>query len=726
MQKLVFLCLTLGTYLLSGQAIAGHDVLGAETPNLYTPVCYASDEIEKVFIPPPVELISLKSAEVRMDIIVSYNSFPEDAKVAFEYAVAIWERLIDSPVPIHIDVKWVEKGTNVLGSCRPASYEKNFDGTPLPDIYYPVALAEKVAGRELNGSGQPDIVAEFNSDMSWYFGIDGDTPVQHYDFVSVVLHELTHGLGFIGFFFSMNENGNYGYLRMGDATVYDLMVVRMNGERLTDASVYENPSVALKSAMLSGDLFSNSPVASEVEGSRPRLYSPPVWINGSSIYHLDRTAYPSTGENSLMRPTLAKGQAVHNPGPVTLGIMADLGWKADQNEMAVGLEIVHQPIPFLLDKKQPMPVEVLVKEVGKVDTIFVEYTLNGISQQSFGLVSDANARYSANFPLAADYLHAGDEIAYRIVAVDAQTGQNVRKFPDGGQYAFRVEELYEPVFGYHSDFENVTSDFILGGFSITSEDGFSGRALHSAHPYNNSPDVNRDINAVSYLKYPVILTSGTILSYDEVVLVEPGMIGSGSEMGEFADFVIVEASKNSGKTWLPLIDGYNAGDNALWSERYYASIVNHTSLVAGRQEWYSNRSIDMQQVAGFSEGDTIIIRFRLSANTEANGWGWAIDNLSIQSTVSASDNWLTAASFNAYPNPFQQKFRISTDLEGWIDRLELDVYNAYGQKVWTGQSENVSGKIDWDVDTQDGLPGIYLLVVRQNGEQVYTRKMIRN
>ena len=45
--------------------------------------------------------------------------------------------------------------------------------------------------------GHRDIVANFNSSFEWYLGTDGNAGTS-YDLMTVVLHELAHGLGFIG------------------------------------------------------------------------------------------------------------------------------------------------------------------------------------------------------------------------------------------------------------------------------------------------------------------------------------------------------------------------------------------------------------------------------------------------------------------------------------------------------------------------------------------------
>ncbi len=51
------------------------------------------------------------------------------------------------------------------------------------------AIANKRAGRQLDPT--PDIVADFNSARTdWYFGTDGNTPADEYDFTPVVMHAV--------------------------------------------------------------------------------------------------------------------------------------------------------------------------------------------------------------------------------------------------------------------------------------------------------------------------------------------------------------------------------------------------------------------------------------------------------------------------------------------------------------------------------------------------------
>ena len=791
------------------------------------PVCYASDKVEKVFVPPPSEVMNqLKSAEKKSDFKVTYSLFPQEAKDAFDYAVSILEQLIESPVPIHIQANWRPKGQNVLGSCAPSDFEKDFEGAPQKDIYYPIALVEKILGKELTDSVRPDMVADFNKEINWYFGTDGNTPTLMYDFVSVVLHEICHGLGFTGFFYVDNQLGGYGFWEDGDETSFDCLVEHFNGDRLTDTSAYTNPSEPLKNALVSGLLFANSPVAKfDGNNARPRLYAPSSWDGGSSIYHLNDNTYPAGNINSLMTHSIGRGQAIHDPGPFTMGIFADLGWKnmwfdfspvKDQEEVKplrfevnitsdfpldtnqlylvvtsdtfqvtadsvpllinasgnfeaawtpdpgssliqyyisagdvkdrtfknpsaapdefyrinfgpdiIPPKIEHDPIPYFFVTGKSLKINALADDNLGIDTVFVEYSINGQPQPSFGLLNDSATFYSSDFPLQTDLLNDGDVIEYSIVAKDSSVAQNTRRIPKKSNFSFIIEKMNEPVAGYENNFDLPTSDFILSDFDVFTENGFENGALHSPHPYP-SPDLDdSEFNFITILKYPVILAENSTMSFDEIVLVEPGTNGTVFGDFEFWDFVIVEGSKDNGETWLPVTDGYDARKNSSWETSYNNSISGNNSTAAGSPDLFINRQINILENGNFSAGDTIFFRFRLFSDPYANGWGWAIDNLLIQSPVSAALPVLSPGNIQVYPNPFTGSFRIDAHLTRMVEELQFEVYNMYGQKVKSSLLSQVSGNISTHIEFENTNTGMYLVVVRENGKQVFTKKLIR-
>jgi hypothetical protein len=55
------------------------------------------------------------------------------------------------------------------------------------------------------------------------------------------------------------------------------------------------------------------------------MYAPGAWSSGSSYGHLDYSTFAGTA-NSMMVYAISDGSANHNPGPVTKGLLKDLGW----------------------------------------------------------------------------------------------------------------------------------------------------------------------------------------------------------------------------------------------------------------------------------------------------------------------------------------------------------------------------------------------------------------
>jgi len=186
-------------------------------------------QVRKRYIPPPVEILTNANMSASANIVVNYNGsgWTTQAVEAFEFAVAIWESLITSPVTIMVEASFEPLGGNILGGAGPVTMVSGFPNAPLGNTWYPVAVANKLAGSDLDNSSV-DIVAEFSSNfLGWHFGTGSSTPGDKISFVSVVLHELGHGLGFLG---SMEAGGvcgnpNWGcYGIGGDPYIYDRFV----------------------------------------------------------------------------------------------------------------------------------------------------------------------------------------------------------------------------------------------------------------------------------------------------------------------------------------------------------------------------------------------------------------------------------------------------------------------------------------------------------------------
>jgi len=798
--------------------------------HVHNPVCIASGKVEKSFIPPPADFL-LKSGEQKSDIILRLDGFPEEAKTALEYAVSIWESIIESDMPIHLYAKWSSTlGTNTLASCGPETYYSNFKNAPLRELYYPVAIAEKLAGEELNGVTRNDLEASFSSKINWYYGTDGNTPTDKYDFVSVALHEIAHGLGFIHSFFVSGDVGAYAvadghsFYEMGTATTFDWLVETFTGKQLIDTTFYENASPELKNVLESNSLYANSPVAKiSNSGNKPRLYAPSIFEGGSSVSHLNENTYPNGTDNSMMTPKLGFGEAIHDPGPLTLGIMEDVGWTnlflkhtpvkdKEQIEPLVftvdidsyyplaknsahvyystdnfitrdtlaliytgnegeysatlnpdpgweGLQyfvevadikdrkstspwnaprtlynihfgpdtedpvVTSEMIPYFLLRGEPLQVHANVDDNLGIDTVMVTYAINDVVQPPFGLTLDYGTNYIGNFPLDLDGLKDGDIVTYNILAYDASTAQNSTIFPENDVLQFRVEEIFEPLTNYINDFNETTPDFIIADFDIYKAKNFDNGALHSLHPYESPNQDNKDLNFSTFLKFPIILQESGEMSYDEVVLVEPGGF---DDYGEFHlwDYVIVEGSKDYGETWYELADGYDSGDNATWEQNYNAGIVGQDSETEGSSDWFVTRNIDLLQTGNFNAGDTILIRFRLYSDPYARGWGWAVDNLRIQKPVAAPVTNLSPGQVNVYPNPFDQQFKVEIETEKILGDVQIDIYDTFGRNLYSVNYPKTN-RVNETLNFDKYPAGLYLLKVSENGQPIISKKLIK-
>ena len=302
-----------------------------------TTLLYGTDEDANTSIPPPpMQTRPPHGRQFRVvdpQFMVTYHGFTDEAREAFQYAVDVWASLIRSPVPIRIDATFEDRGGREdgsinLGGARPGDWY-SFSGDRL---WIAFALADKIAGRDLGG-GKEDIIVRFNSneEVGWYFGTDTNTPSGKYDFVSVVLHEIGHGLG-ITSTSTMIEAGFFsieGALRSGPSharfpEAYDAYVVNGAGTEITD---FQDPSTALREQFTGNSLYWNGSKGKRANnGTRPMLFAPTWWIQGSSYVHLDEETFQSGDPNSLMTPYFDRAEAIHNPGSIALGILNDMGW----------------------------------------------------------------------------------------------------------------------------------------------------------------------------------------------------------------------------------------------------------------------------------------------------------------------------------------------------------------------------------------------------------------
>jgi len=153
----------------------------------------------------------------------------EQRLYAFTYAADQWGATLTSTIPIVISAQMTPLDCNstsaVLGSAGASSVFRNFPNAPKANTWYSYALANKLAGAYQGTLNAPQINANFNSNLGqtgcldgqfFYLGVDNQPGPSQIDFVTVLLHEMGHGLGFQTY-----TNGQTGAQNGGFPSIWD-------------------------------------------------------------------------------------------------------------------------------------------------------------------------------------------------------------------------------------------------------------------------------------------------------------------------------------------------------------------------------------------------------------------------------------------------------------------------------------------------------------------------
>ena len=260
-----------------------------------------------------------------------------------------------------------ERGATALAAAGAASfYGVEEPLVPGGVLTLPIALAEHLLARELNGN-EADVEIYFNQRVtSFFYGTGFTEPLGYINFTILVAHELLHGLGFLG---HIQEDGSFSQVQLQDGIpffpaigIYDfnlyseseeeLLVYLSQSERRdaitsVDGLLWDGTiggQVVPSCARLMGEaLMDEHPSAVDSEG-RPRLYAPDPWEQGSSLSHLAQTS------NDLMKPSYAGIEHY----AFTLGMLLDMFW-AVGIASPTDLEILEDCLADSGEEPEPVP-----------------------------------------------------------------------------------------------------------------------------------------------------------------------------------------------------------------------------------------------------------------------------------------------------------------------------------------------------------------------------------
>ncbi len=336
--------------------------------------------------------------------------WPDEAIEAFDYAAEIWGSHLSSEVPITINATWRSLGSNTLGSAGPSTLFALSGEGVFPNTFYPIAQVNALLGRDVkedpSTTETSDIIVNISCDREdWYFGTDANPPSGQYDLVTVLLHEIGHGIGFLGSVFGSNntQTADWGFpIEIEEGVterfpfVYDQFTLDGNFDNLIDTDAYPlsqstNTSEDLYRAVtgrVGGVFFSGLDAEFSLENIRVPLWAPVPYQAGSSYSHLNQNFFNTDGpygSSALMRPAIPTQLAIHSPGPVFCGMLKDMLWPLGP------------------------ACELFLEDTGPLERPLLALPGNGASGQNRvpQLVwNDVNGAISYQVQLSRDFLHA--------------------------------------------------------------------------------------------------------------------------------------------------------------------------------------------------------------------------------------------------------------------------------------------------------------------------------
>ncbi|KZZ05699.1 hypothetical protein A3746_16855 [Oleibacter sp. HI0075] len=253
----------------------------------------------------------------------------------FQRAADILNNTFDIAVTVRVgssfDPLTCSSGSAVLGQAGPAAFDYNFSTRTIT----PHALYNQQVGYDAD-TGTVEINAQFNSSIdnndnclfntNWYYGYDAPSGNDN-SLLSVVLHEILHGMGFLSTLQSDGNSGGgwstlEGFVEGFDPYTYKLKDAS-TGQMLTDQAAGTRSNVMRSGTNLvwSGTEANaeSGNYSSGINSGEVQMYAPGSYKPGSSVSHFDTAMTP----NELMEPQYT--EFLDTEG-LAEQLLVDIGW----------------------------------------------------------------------------------------------------------------------------------------------------------------------------------------------------------------------------------------------------------------------------------------------------------------------------------------------------------------------------------------------------------------
>ena len=169
--------------------------------------------------------------------------------------------------------------------------------------------------------GTPEISMQVN--WGYSFNVSNDPPgAGIFDLLSLLVHELTHGLGFTSL---IKSDGTSEFqIDHGTATFTSLAILLFRRTTPTYLLAGNPPSLQGNVAdLIGGDIAFDGSTATSNYGSAPPIYAPNPYSGGSSMSHWDTGTIVG---NPIMKHSIPPGVSRRTYAPVDVGALIDMGY----------------------------------------------------------------------------------------------------------------------------------------------------------------------------------------------------------------------------------------------------------------------------------------------------------------------------------------------------------------------------------------------------------------
>ncbi len=159
----------------------------------------------------------------------------------------------------------------------------------------------------------PDARIAVDFGYAWNSGL-GAPAANQYDLFSVLLHEITHTLGFNS---QVMQDGSsfFGLKNPGIFNVFDSYLALAGGQNLFGPG---GQYLGTANDLISGNVVFRSPSS----GDDFLMYSPDPFSDGSSLQHFSGIS------GAVMLPIYSAGSSIRSYSPADCTVLVDIGWKA--------------------------------------------------------------------------------------------------------------------------------------------------------------------------------------------------------------------------------------------------------------------------------------------------------------------------------------------------------------------------------------------------------------